>query len=1426
MKEQTMISQFSRDSSSTSPSADGIETKPSDDSSVFSGLGQSSGQLRLNDDSYDSNLIPPPPPPMEAQQQKYISQKSGFRANYDDGILKKKNGRLATVSLDSDTFSVDHMGSDTICGYRSTISVSSMEKRNENLSIVVSNNSIMNVQAKNMKDVENLISDEDSNTQTSWATSRSKGAIKLVSTVTFAGDDLIEGDDDENDCSIGNCKSNDSDSRIVEMLNDFGKKMDANLKIIEEENADENDVLLNLRDSSPLRVRSEEDSGSENFLTPHKSKKLQRILHKAREEVKILRDNNEQFKSEIEGMEEEHKSEIKLFEDRAKQKLGELKNLYQSEIDSLVQEKDGAISEAGRVSARYAETGKKQVTIMQKQIDRLKAAAMVTMKEQIERARRDATTEKDNEITSKMKALQISHECELEKLRIESNQRVKDEIENAVSSVSKRVRLNQDVLVSELREQLESIRSEQHTIVDLLESVKTKFDKHYPNEMILFEESSDSCWGSARKLLDNDNDNDRRAEKVLKEVLETFTFLLEASEEKFASARSQAVAHESEKECNEVQGEMRKHLVLSHRAEIKHLKNDKDEIFEKLRNAEKHLRRENRVLEEKYRSELETKDEIFEKLRNIEKSFKDVSREKCLLEEQQQRELVNHQLELERLRLEKKTFLDIERSRKNLEHAMVTGKRELANLNKSRSGEYHFAASIMNNCDKSNKLGLQQGLHEEAKDRDPLELEFQYSLSIPTPRSSSEKPDNKQRASPLSPSVRRTRFFQRNRPKFSPRHSSTNSPRHQDLVQAQAPSKQPDVISNRTKQVPSDIGGMNVHKLKPNLIQDSYDKKCQIRDTPLMEILHGTSFVDPKLETSDCSFRSESSLSNLRNRARKTEGQDLIVVTTLSDGSTAINNNDTMNSIKSTDKNVRSKDTALSNLRSQSKKRVKQNEDMMMKDERYGDEGNRVDFKIKNKDIYSTQRNAPHTAIEKQSDVNKGTNNIMIRSLRKARNFKNYLEPNRNVESSSVRSIRSSGDNISSLRTNTGITIASKEDAESGDRSIISTRRETQKESRITRVLHARQSKILIEGGNEMNQVANNIDEIETLRSIKRSTNAIEMFAQGRKKKQTENEAESESQILGGDEIESDDEVTIPSPPSPTHNTNGNMGKTQNIFAQGSRVENEDKRLEESGSHLYLRNPPLSIAQEHLSIKGEKSVFGPNNMNMNGKKSNDIHIFEETCSSDSDIENSSPISITVHGGGEKSQAAMSSGHTLLSKTLPIHNPKIDPQETLSNLSAGTSEVITSSNDGSELMYGSQVQMRKIPPLTDDSEDEESGVCAQDKYEAIDSPKVGGGGILFLKTENVDDRPNKSTSKNNNDGGQERHGLAAFRPVRPREASIRKTHSDASSTAGNCVSQATTAVTAHTRKSASFFSSKNLGRFSPLKARVRVTRVEI
>jgi len=1321
MREQRTISNIhSRDyiAHSHSDSDDLLKTKPSDDSSLFSGLIPSSDQNIRNNANCESNI--PPPPPIEERKSKTNTQKGILRAAHHNTISKK--GNLAGTSSDNDIFQVDnHSGSST----------------------ATFNDSMMNELVKNIKNVDELFPDGDSNTQMTWASAkempRPKGTVKLVSSVVFAGGRIEEGDrpDENNHQSIKNCKSDDSDSNIVDLLNEFEKQMDVNLKIIDEDN-EENNVRSDQKDSVTRRLQSE-DAGSDHFLTPHNAKKLQKMLHKTRKEAEVLRDNNEQFKSEIEQMEEEHKSEIKLIDDRAKQKLVELTKMYQGEINDLALEKDAAIIEAGRGAARYAETGKKRVSTMQKQINRLKAAAMVTIKEQVEKARRDATTNKDSEITARLGALRNSYESELEKVTKEFDQRVKNEVENAVSSVSKRA-LNQDVLNSELRDQIDDLQKERRAMVDLLKSVKIKFEKHFPEEMIQYKEKSDNFSEKARRLLDDDNSSNWGAKE-----LESFTFLLEATEKKLTSAQNQTAIQESEKKSTEVQKQMREYLVLRHRAEIEHLKKEKGEAFEKLR--------------------------------KMEKDFKNISREKRLVEEKHQKLLENHQMELERLSFEKKTFFDIERSRMDLEHAMATGKRELAH-HKVANEEYQFAASFMNG-DKKNKLDVQV-LNTEMRDRDPLEMELQYSLSIPTPKTISEEKKGLERCdiqirtidSPKSPSVRRARYFQKNHPRYSP----CNSPRPQDLVQGLLTSKQQNTIPH-ANQTTSDIGGTNMHRLKTNTIQAVDDKNTsQVHDTTEVEFALGTlSNIDSNLDTSNSSISSsDSKLSDLRNRMKETEGQAFTIINTMSDGFYNTSKSDI-----STNKSIRSNDSILlSYLRNQSKK-AKQNDDLALKEghDSY-EENSQGDLDIKTKkskndnelaanppkrNNFEILRNNFKTkreyktlyATEKEVNNKKESTNIMIRSLRRARNFKNYLDPNKQDVSMPAR--RFIDDNISRLRTNTGFT--NKETEESGNIS------------------------------EERDQIENNRKKIEGPTSTKRGINTLATFAQGNENKQPENMPEPKSV---SSELDSNDEqIILPSLSPSEYNNNDIKDKIQNVLTGRSHVESNVEPFGECTTRLNLKKPPLATTKQELySMKGSihSRIYSGKKeglrLDISGNGNDEIAVNSNFTKNDS--ENYTPAFSALHSPAKTSHTATACGHNCTSET---------------------------TNEESRSVYESQAQMRKIPPLIDKSGDEENGIAIQDRYLTIDSLNVCSS--LSSSTEDSDTIPKSEETVTT----YRSPGLAVYRPERIHQDSVR----------------------AHTEKSASFlrnsrsrnglpFLSKSssfnsLGRFTDLKARVRVKKAE-
>jgi hypothetical protein len=148
----------------------------------------------------------------------------------------------------------------------------------------------------------------------------------------------------------------------------------------------------------------------------------------------------------------------------------------------------------------------------------------------------------------------------------------------------------------------------------------------------------------------------------------------------------------------------------------------------------------------------------------------------------------------------------------------------------------------------------------------------------------------------------------------------------------------------------------------------------------------------------------------------------------------------------------------------------------------------------------------------------------------------------------------------------------------------------------------------------------------------------------------------------------------------------------------------------------------------------------------------------------------------------------------------------DPREKVSNLMA----------------YGSHDQMRKIPPLTDDSDQEKSGA-----FKTIE-PNISEDNSLGIEKNSV---PTDDTKRSE----YSRSGLAAFRHTKSYDTN--STACSSVSEATTAATEATTTVTGHTRKSISFLrdprrirsnanevNSIGTKHFAALKARVRVRKV--
>lgn len=649
---------------------------------------------------------PPPPPPKEIRQLK--SSLRGTRQTASSpqdnlGIPSQDSSDLFSNTESSLTSQSERsklrdmrpmVDSDGTLGNSTISTVPSAKQLQPKISTAASAESMESKLMKTINDVANMFDDGhdgDNNTQMTWGSAnemiRPKGQVKFLSAVPFLGQNVGQEDELINaEQFIDESNSNGSGSGIVDMLDDFDKQMNTNIKSPSEEN-DENSVLADFNKTLVPNNLDMESNAPEpgHFLTPLEAKKLQILLYKSRNQVAILTDNIEQYRYEIEQMEEEHYSELNLVEDRAKNKFEELKQMYESEIDSLLKEKDDAVIEATRVAAGLTKHEAEQLSELQDEINHLKATAASTIAEKIEEERQVLAKSAEKEIEERIASMQKSHEKELEQLSKEYDELMELEIQKAVSFEA----LNHDAEISDLTTQIEELCRERCSTIELLESVKNKFEKHYPDDIVEFKERGCHERRSSLNLLDSNDATGLVEEKILKQVIEMFTFLLESTEKKVADEVSK---------FDESKVGIQKSLVHHQRSEIAQLRREKIEKNEKLR--------------------------------KLEEDFKVLSREKILLEEKYETDCRSHKLNLERLTAEKKTVMNIERSRKDLEHAMAAGQRELAQQQVMKKSVLLGTRAIP----QRNDLKI-QSTHSTNKD-DPVDcdLGFRCARSVPSPK--------------------------------------------------------------------------------------------------------------------------------------------------------------------------------------------------------------------------------------------------------------------------------------------------------------------------------------------------------------------------------------------------------------------------------------------------------------------------------------------------------------------------------------------------------------------------------------------------------------------------------------------------------------------------------------------------------------------
>ena len=646
-----------------SQSAPALQTAKSEDSSVFSGLSTST-----------------PPPVLRSSQKKRQSKNS-------KGVKKAREREVEVQFVE------DYGANVTEHTDRFRISVQSSEDEHEEpcLSMTKSSDSGSRSFLRKLPTITDndtaFYNDETSAIRVSVAASNAQQNSYLKPTdsgeydESTIADSYYEGNSRLKLVAEVPVREFQNEERITAMLEEHEKQMDANLGIIHEEDDDDENTDLDAREAlfglrgSPRLVRSEDERP---LLSQNQARKMQRVLHQARREVELLRDNNEQFMSEIEQTEEEHESEMKLVENRNKQKISELRTVYLTEIDLLTKEKDAAIVEAGRQAAQYAESARKQVGLLKRQVEKIKSQHAQIVKAAVKEAVQGQIAlvkrQKEEEYATKLASIIEDYETKLAKLRSESNMKIRNAIDKAMDSSTHQIATDRDddvaetislfqrhlekekkaVLqagaqqrrslqqkVTETTEKNMELSREREAIMNMLSSLKDDLKTFHAEKLKQFyaqesRERSESKTG---------------LEKLVQEVFKMQSFILDNAEKKleFNQETEVNLRHEIEetrKERNDIYAQLQQMRQSCRCAETEEMKKQKDNTTEKTKRLEealKNLGRDKRVLEDKYRKLTES-----------------------------------HRLEVQKLRAEKDAMLEIEKGRKELAVAMAAGQRELA----------------------------------------------------------------------------------------------------------------------------------------------------------------------------------------------------------------------------------------------------------------------------------------------------------------------------------------------------------------------------------------------------------------------------------------------------------------------------------------------------------------------------------------------------------------------------------------------------------------------------------------------------------------------------------------------------------------------------------------------------------------------------
>ena len=397
--------------------------------------------------------------------------------------------------------------------------------------------------------------------------------------------------------------SKDGEKSILDILVDFEKTMDEGLKDFQSDNKtpcvhekQHSETSSDKKASRSFDDIEKEEEPAHSYRSKHKGGPTkEEAEEKMMKEVKILRENNEQYKSEIERMDEEHRSELKLLEDRHKQQISDLKAMYQSEIDRVVEEKHATVVEASQKAEQFVSQSRQEVSRVMEELQKYKNLSMATVQSRIDETAKTIAVQKEEETAARLENLRVSYEAEIERIRNDCEETVEKEKEKVAESIVRRMKTSHDEEITVVIEELNKVLTWQRTMSKTLTLIRDNFDIHYPKEMARARRSGRFTEGNARKLLPSQDGMDSigpDTSRLLDEVLEVFAFLLESTEKKAAMAKlqlemSKPGVDDSDSSCKPEYGHVKRQFELRHLAELEEMRQRKIETEAKIKEMER-----------------------------------------------------------------------------------------------------------------------------------------------------------------------------------------------------------------------------------------------------------------------------------------------------------------------------------------------------------------------------------------------------------------------------------------------------------------------------------------------------------------------------------------------------------------------------------------------------------------------------------------------------------------------------------------------------------------------------------------------------------------------------------------------------------------------------------------------------------------------